>query len=78
MKTKQSFLAFVVLILAMLACQSPTLPGQQTSAQPTVIAPVEAVAPIESNAVNTAVEQGGLVAWYENVNPGTVAIITDQ
>ncbi|MBK8619815.1 MAG: trypsin-like peptidase domain-containing protein [Anaerolineales bacterium] len=78
MKTKQSFLAFVVLILAMLACQSPTLPGQQTSAQPTVIAPVEAVAPIESNAVNPAVEQGGLVALYENVNPGTVAIITDQ
>jgi len=75
MKTQKSFSAFVILILAMLACQSPALPGQNGVA---TAAPVVAVAPIDSNAVNPAVEQGGLVALYVNVNPGTVAIITDQ
>ena len=40
--------------------------------------PVVPVAPIDSNAVNPAVEQEGLVALFESVSPGTVAIITDQ
>ncbi len=78
MKTKQSFLAFVILILAMLACQTPALPGSQSPSGVAPVAPVVDVLPIESNAVNPAVEQGGLVALYANANPGTVAIITDQ
>ena len=74
MKTGKGLLALVVLALAMLACQTATFQPQQ----PTVVQPVVPVAPIQSNAVNPASEQEGLVALYENVSPGTVAIITDQ
>jgi 2-alkenal reductase len=75
MKTKRSILALVVLAVAMLACQATALQPQQPAA---VSEPVLPVAPIESNAVNPAAEQEGLVALYENVSPGAVAIITDQ
>ena len=75
MKTKRSILAFVVLIVAMLACQSLPLSNQQPVS---VLPPVVAVAPIDSNAENPAAQEDGLVALYENVSPGTVAIITDQ
>ena len=75
MKTNRSILAFVVLIVAMLACQSLPLSNQQPVS---VLPPVVAVAPIDSNAENPAAQQEGLVALYENVSPGTVAIITDQ
>jgi S1-C subfamily serine protease len=74
MKTKRSVLALVVLMLAMLACQVASLQPQQ----PVVVQPVLPVAPINSNAVNPAAEQDGLVALYESVSPGTIAIITDQ
>ncbi|MDO9300952.1 MAG: trypsin-like peptidase domain-containing protein, partial [Anaerolineales bacterium] len=75
MKTKRSILALVVLALAMLACQAASLQTQQPLS---VSEPVLPVAPIDSNAVNPATEQGGLVALYESVSPGAVAIITDQ
>lgn len=75
MKTKQSILAFTVLIAAMLACQSLPLSNQQPAS---VAESVQAIAPIISNAENPASQSGGLVALYENVSPGTVAIITDQ
>jgi S1-C subfamily serine protease len=75
MKTKRSILALVVLVFAMLACQSVSLQPQQPVA---VSEPVLPVAPIDSNAVNPAAEQDGLVALFESVSPGTVAIITDQ
>ena len=75
MKTKQSILAFTVLIAAMLACQSLPLSNQQPAS---VAESVQAIAPIISNAENPASPSGGLVALYENVSPGTVAIITDQ
>ena len=78
MKTRKSFLAFVILILAMLACQAPSLQNLSNGEQSSPSGPVVAVAPIESNASNPSTEEGGLVALYENVNPGTVAIITDQ
>jgi S1-C subfamily serine protease len=74
MKTKQSIFAFVVLILAMLACQSPSLSAQE----PTAVVPVVPVIPQDTNATNPAVEQDGLVTLFENVSPGTVAILTDQ
>jgi S1-C subfamily serine protease len=74
MKTNRSILALVILALAMLACQAASV--QQPA--PVANAPVLPVAPIDSNAVNPAVEQDGLVALYESVSPGTVAVITDQ
>jgi len=71
---KKGLLAFTVLALAMLACQTATLPSQQSA--PVIAVPT--IAPIDSNAANPATEQEGLVVLYENVSPGTVAIITDQ
>lgn len=75
MKTKQSILASMVLVLAMLACQSPL---QQSQLPVAVVEPVIPVVPIDVNAADPAVEQEGLVALFENVSPGTVAILTDQ
>jgi len=71
---KKGFLALTVLALAMLACQAATLQTQQPA--PMILVPT--IAPIDSNAANPATEQEGLVALYESVSPGTVAIITDQ
>ncbi|MCX6057301.1 MAG: trypsin-like peptidase domain-containing protein [Chloroflexi bacterium] len=75
MKTKRSILAFIVLIVAILACQSLPLSNQQPSS---VVAPVQAIDPVNTNAANPVAQQDGLVALYENVSPGTVAILTDQ
>ncbi|MBK7317309.1 MAG: trypsin-like peptidase domain-containing protein [Anaerolineales bacterium] len=74
MKAKQSILAFVLLVLAMLACQTPSLPLQQPAAP---VQPVVPVAPLNSNTSNPVTDEDGLVALFENVSPGTVAIITD-
>ena len=74
MKAKQSILAFVLLVLAMLACQTPSLPLQQPEAP---VQPVVPVAPLNSNTSNPVTDEDGLVALFENVSPGTVAIITD-
>jgi len=74
MKTNKIVLALVVLALATFACQSASLQPQP----PVVSEPVLPVAPINSNAVNPAAEQEGLVTLYESVSAGTVAIITDQ
>jgi 2-alkenal reductase len=74
MKLSKGLLALVVLAFAMLACQTASL---QTP-QPASVVPVMPVAPIQSNTVNPATEQDGLVTLYESVSPGTVAIITDQ
>ncbi|MBI5953101.1 MAG: trypsin-like peptidase domain-containing protein [Chloroflexi bacterium] len=73
MRTKKVMLAVAVLALAMLACQSASFQPQP----PVVQQPVMPVAPIQSNAANPASEQEGLVALYETVSPGTVAIITE-
>ena len=73
MKMKKGLLALTVLALAVLACQAASFQTQQPVSQP-----VPTIAPIDSNAVNPAAEQEGLVALYESVSPGTVAIITDQ
>jgi 2-alkenal reductase len=75
MKSKRVVLAFIVLMAAMLACQSLPLSAQQPQS---IIPPVQTIAPINSNAANPAADQDGLVTLYENVSPGTVAIITDQ
>ncbi|MCA1899312.1 MAG: trypsin-like peptidase domain-containing protein [Chloroflexi bacterium] len=75
MKIRKAILALTALALAMLACQSARLPS--VSSSPTPAAQAMPVSPIQSNAVNPASEQGGLVALYENVSRGAVAIVTD-
>ncbi len=80
-KSNAILFSLSALVLAALACQSLTLPVQQ-SAQPSApIAPAQPIAPItpsSSNTINPALQQEQLVLLYENVNPGTVAIFTDQ
>ncbi len=74
MKTRQAFLALAVLILAALACQSP-LPG---AAQPTVeVQPIPTISSSDANVINPSAQQDSLVALYDNVSEGTVAILTD-
>jgi S1-C subfamily serine protease len=75
MKTKQSVLASMVLVLAMFACQSPSLQSQPPVSVAESVLPV---VPINSNAVNPVAQQEGLVTLFENVSPGTVGILTDQ
>ena len=75
MKTKRSILALAVLVIAVIACQSMSLQPQQPASGN---APVVPVATLNLNTVSPAVAQEGLVALYESVSPGTVAIITDQ
>ena len=75
MKKNRIILAFVVLMIAMLACQSLPLSRQQPLP---VAAPIQTIAPINSNTANLVAQQDGLVTLYENVSPGTVAILTDQ
>jgi len=75
MKSKRSLLALAVLVIAVIACQSVSFQPQRPAPVSELVIPV---APIDSNATNPAVEQEGLVALYESVSPGTVAIITDQ
>jgi S1-C subfamily serine protease len=75
MKTKRSLLALAVLVIAVIACQSMSFQPQQPAL---TSQPVVTVAPLNLNTVNPATEQEGLVALYESVSPGTVAIITDQ
>lgn len=76
MKIKRSILAFTVLILAMLACQNP-IPAGQEPAVP--VQPIPTLsAPADTNVVNPSSQQESLVALYDNVSAGTVAILTDQ
>ncbi|MDP2778700.1 MAG: trypsin-like peptidase domain-containing protein, partial [Anaerolineales bacterium] len=77
MKTKKSMTALMVLVLAVLACQTPVLTQQIL---PTVAVDAAATtAPVDSNIVaNPGAQQERLVALYENASLGTVAIITDQ
>lgn len=76
MKIKRGILAFTVLILAMLACQNP-IPAGQEPAVP--VQPIPTLsAPADTNVVNPSSQQESLVALYDNVSAGTVAILTDQ
>lgn len=77
MKTKQSVLALVILMFAMLACQGLALPVEQTVPVIEPIQPIAPIDPVDANTVNPASQQEQLVTLYENVNPGTVAIFTD-
>lgn len=66
----------MVLVLAVLACQSP-IPA---TVQPTVeVQPVPTIVPSTSDTsvLNPSAQQDSLVALYDNVSAGTVAILTD-
>ncbi|MDO8752936.1 MAG: hypothetical protein Q7J80_03495, partial [Anaerolineales bacterium] len=76
MKTKKSITALMVLILAMLACQTPVFTEQIL---PTIaVGEAPNTVPVDSIVVNPAAQQESLVALYEHASVGTVAIITDQ
>jgi S1-C subfamily serine protease len=73
MKTKQSVSAFVVLVLALLACQSPISQPQPVA----TVQPVIPIAPLDANTADPAIVQEGLVTLFENVSPGTVSLFTE-
>lgn len=75
MNTKKSILAFVVLTLALLACQIGT-PSAPVVTQP--IASIPTVIPVDGGSQNPADSEDTLVALYDRVSPGTVAIITND
>lgn len=76
MNKKKSLLAFIVLTLAILACQTPLAGTTPVAVQP--VSSIPTVIPIEGASQNPAESQDTLVALYDRVSPGTVAIITDQ
>ncbi|MBL8078045.1 MAG: trypsin-like peptidase domain-containing protein [Anaerolineales bacterium] len=76
MYKKKSLLAFVILTLAILACQTPLTGTTPSAVQPVVVIPT--VIPAEGISQNPVESQDVLVSLYERVSPGTVAIITDQ
>lgn len=76
MNKKKSILAFVVLTLAILACQAA--PAAQPIAATAVVENVEAVAPVSGDITNPAAEGEVLVSLFDRASLGTVAIITDQ
>ncbi|MBL8091370.1 MAG: trypsin-like peptidase domain-containing protein [Anaerolineales bacterium] len=77
MKTKRIIFAFLILVLASLACQTPfrqmnqATPPAQVQVVPTIVPANPAVANPSTG------QQEGLVDLYENVSRGTVAILTD-
>lgn len=76
MKIKRSMIAFMVLVLAALACQIPIPAAQQPT---TAVQPVPTLAaPADTNVASPSSQQESLVALYDNVSAGTVAILTDQ
>jgi S1-C subfamily serine protease len=71
MKTKRTYLALTVLVLAALACQIGTAPLTAAPPSTTTVnqAPISVQAP-----ANPAVQQDALVALYKAAIPGVVAI----
>jgi 2-alkenal reductase len=78
MKTNQTILVFVVLTFAIFACQAPAFPAFQPSTNVQTVESAQPVQPVITNAQNPATQEDALVALFEHVSPGTVAIITDQ
>ncbi len=81
MKVQSSILAFVALMIALAACQlpisapvaSPTAPPAPNETVPTAV-----LVNTTTAEVNPALMEEPLVALFENVRRGTVAIITDR
>lgn len=76
MNIKKSMLAFIVLTLAIIACQTPMAPSAPAVLEPGESIPT--VIPNQQDVQAPAASQDTLVALYDRVSPGTVAIITDQ
>lgn len=78
MKTKRIIIALMILILASFACQTPFSQSNQTAEPSDTTQTLPTVAPANPETVNPATgQQESLVTLYENVSPGTVAILTD-
>jgi S1-C subfamily serine protease len=80
MRKKSIVLSSIAIILAMLACQTPSF-ASPTAAPVVVVTEAPSAAPAvspQAEVFNPSVQTEPLVILYENVNPGTVAIITDQ
>lgn len=76
MKIKRPEIALTMFVLAALACQTslqPLLPTDSTAPEtaPATGQPVQGIAPVGANPVT---QQDALVALYEHVSPGIVAI----
>ena len=78
MKTGKGIPAFVVLMLVLVACQAPSFPAIQPSTANEPVVNVQAIQPAITNIQNPAADGDGLVALFEHVSPGVVAIFTDQ
>ena len=75
MKTKRILIAFLILVLASLACQTALNPTAET---PTATQTVPTIVPANPAVVNpSSGQEESLVSLYENVSRGTVAILTD-
>jgi len=75
MINKKSMIAFAVLTFAILACRVGA-PAAPVITQP--VASVPTVIPADGPSQNPADSQETLVALYDRVSPGTVAIITND
>lgn len=76
MKTKRIIFAFLILVLASLSCQTPFRQMNQAT-PPAQVQVVPTIVPANPAVANSTNQQEGLVALYENVSRGTVAILTD-
>lgn len=76
MKTKRIVFAFLILVLASMACQT-SIPkfNESDPSDPAQVLPT--VVPENIDSTNPTMQQETLVALYENVSRGTVAILTD-
>lgn len=76
---KKTLVVFLTLVLAMVACQTPSFTAQENPPSETTtttdVIPTVA-SPTDLETVNPAA-QDVLVALFENVSPGTVAIFTE-
>ncbi len=76
MKPRITTLAASTLVLAMLACQLPALPGLPAETG-VITETVPTIAPLDIGVNTPALQQDLLVTLFETVSPGTVAILTD-
>ena len=75
MKTNRILYAFLILVLASLACQTAISPNSES---PVVTQVIPTIVPANPAVVNpSSGQQESLVSLYENVSRGTVAILTD-
>lgn len=72
---KKVFVSILTLVLATMACQTPSFSSEPAQQVPTVEVSTPPVVPVNSDFVNPAAEEA-LVSLFENASPGVVAIFT--